>query len=88
MFPTGFADAFNYSITDLDTYKIHFPENAGFANKILIIAATLLLVICEFKYFNCAVMIIFFTFQDYMMFEIQRNRYWVRSERLKLRSNH
>ena len=91
MFPTGFSDALNYSITDLDTYKIHFPENAGFADKILIIAATLLLVICEFKYFNFDIMCSidnFFTFQDYMMFEIQRNRYWVRSERLKLRSNH
>ena len=52
MFPTGFADALNYSITDLDTYKIYFPENAGFANKILIIAATLLLVNHKLKYFK------------------------------------
>ena len=52
MFPE-FCDVFNYSSTDLDTYKIQFPETAGFANKILIISATLLLVIiCEFKYFN------------------------------------
>ena len=38
------CEVFNYPISDYDTYKIRFPENAGFANKILIIAATLLLV--------------------------------------------
>ena len=59
------------ALTDMDTYKIEFPENSNVNTKVLLMGAAMLMVKIIIQLY--LIYLTFFNpFQDYMYFEKQK----------------
>ena len=61
------------ALTDMDTYKIEFPENSNVNTKVLLMGAAMLMVKMIIQLSALSIYLAFSNpFQDYMYFEKQK----------------